>query len=112
MDTLVCTGCGKVYELPDGCKREGKAQCTHCSTIIYFGPDKNFQDLFLKSRLGPKVLGELLDQCHFGEPSLSDEWQAVQNFMKVILSRCGIGFVGEGEKFVRALMTKKVETVE
>ena len=72
--------------------------------------DKDYQDLFLRSHLGPKVLGKMMDECHFGQIAIDDQWQAAQNFMKIVLDRCGISFVGEGEKMVRALM-KKRETI-
>lgn len=65
------------------------------------GLDKDFQDLFLNSPLGPKVLGKMLDACHFGRVADDQEWQVAQNFMKIVLAQCGISFTGE--RMVRAL---------
>jgi len=74
--------------------------------------DKDYQDMFLRSPLGPKVLGKMLDECHFGQIAIDGKWQAAQDFMKIVLDRCGISFVGEGEKMVRALMKKKEAITE
>ncbi len=76
-------------------------------TKLEFVIDKDFQDFFLKSPLGPKVLGKMLDDCHFAVVAEDDDWQAAQNFMKGVLTRCGINFTGE--KMVRCLMAKKAE---
>ncbi len=76
-------------------------------TKLEFVIDKDFQDLFLKSPLGPKVLGKMLDDCHFAVVAEDDDWQAAQNFMKGVLTRCGINYTGE--KMVRCLMAKKAE---
>lgn len=69
--------------------------------------DKDFQDLFLNSPLGPKVLGKMMDDCHFAIVAEDQDWQAAQNFMKGILTRCGINYTGE--KMVRCLMPKKTD---
>ena len=74
-----------------------------------FKLDKDFQDLFLRSPLGPKVLGKMLDSCHFGAVAQDEEWQAAQNFMKIVLVQCGISYTGE--KMVRCLMPKKGEFI-
>ena len=74
--------------------------------------DKDYQDMFLKSPLGPRVLGKMLDETEFGNIAANDEQQVAQNTMKTILARCGIGFGITGEKMVRALAGKKIEYVE
>lgn len=67
------------------------------------GPDMYFQDLFLRSPLGPKVLGMMLDFCDFGDVATNEKWQHVQDFMKIILDKCGLAYADDGEKLVRAL---------
>ena len=73
--------------------------------------DKDFQDLFLKSPLGPKVLGKIVDETDFLTIAANEEQQIAQNTVKLILSRCGIGFGMSGEKMIRALAGKKIEYV-
>lgn len=73
------------------------------------GPDRDYQAVLLHSPLGPKVLGKMLDSCHFGEIAISEEYQHAQNFMKVILDRCGISYVADGHRMVKSLMKKKEE---
>jgi len=73
--------------------------------------DKDYQDLFLKSPLGPKVLGKMLDETEFVNIAANEEQQIAQNTMKMFLARCGIGFGITGEKMVRALVGKKLENV-
>ncbi len=67
--------------------------------------DRDFQDLFLKCQLGPKVLGKMLDICHFAIVAEHEDWQAAQNFMKIVLTKCGINYTGE--KMVRMLAGPK-----
>ncbi len=74
--------------------------------------DKDIQDFFLKSPLGPKVLGKLLDDCGFLDIAQDENNQVEQNNMKLILSWAGIGFGLTGEQYVRALMSKKREIIE
>ncbi len=73
--------------------------------------DKDYQDLFLKSPLGPKVLGKILDECEFMDIAANEEQQITQNTIKMILARCGIGLGLNGEKMIRALAGKKIENV-
>ena len=74
--------------------------------------DKDFQDLFLRSPLGPKVLGKILDEAEFMLIADEEQLQMAQNMVKIILDRCGIGLGMTGEQFVRALAGKKLENVE
>ncbi len=73
------------------------------------GPDKDFQDLFLRSPLGPKVLGKILDFCDFGDVASDPKWQEAQNFMKIIMDKCGLAYADEGAKLVRLLAGHKGE---
>ncbi len=76
------------------------------------GPDKDFQDLFLKSPLGPKVLGRMLDFCDFGDIAPDPTWREAQNFMKIIMDKCGLSYADRGEKLVRALSGKRASPEE
>ena len=49
--------------------------------------DKDYQNLFLSSRLGPKVLGKIVDECEFMNIAKDDEQQIAQNTVKTILAR-------------------------
>ncbi len=49
--------------------------------------DKDYQDLFLRSSLGPKVLGKIVDECEFMNIAKDDEQQIAQNTVKTILAR-------------------------
>jgi len=71
--------------------------------------DKDFQDLFLGSKLGPKVLGKMLTEVSFLNIPETEDKQIAQNFMKKILALCGIGLGMTGEQYVRALAGKKLE---
>lgn len=68
--------------------------------------DKDYQDLYLKSPLGPKVLGKMVDAVGLLDIAQDHEFQIAQNEIKIILTRCGIGLGMTGEQYVRALMTK------
>lgn len=72
--------------------------------------DKDYQDLFLKSPLGPKVLGKMIDDVDFLNIAPNEELQIAQNEVKAILSRCGIGVGLSGYQFVTALKAKKLIT--
>lgn len=72
--------------------------------------DKDFQDFFLKSPLGPKVLGKILDNVEFLDIPEDEEQQVKQDHVKRILRDCGIGLGLTGEQYVRALMTKALTT--
>ncbi len=74
--------------------------------------DKDYQDLFLKSPLGPKVLGKIIDETDFMTIAANEVQQVAQNTIKRILARCGIGFGMSGERMVRALGGKKIENVK
>ncbi len=73
--------------------------------------DKDYQDLFLKSPLGPKVLGKILDECDFMTIAKDEEQQIAQNTVKIILARCGIGWGLNGERMIRALKAKQIDYV-
>lgn len=73
--------------------------------------DKDYQDLFLKSPLGPRVLGKMVDEQDFMTIAKDDEQQIAQNVIKVIFARCGIGYGMKGEAMIRALAGKKIENV-
>ncbi len=74
--------------------------------------DKDYQDLFLKSPLGPKVLGKMVDEsCLLERPEDNEQCLAAQNVVKMILTRCGIGEGMSGERYIRALAGKKIENV-
>lgn len=70
--------------------------------------DRDFQDLFLKSPLGPKVLGKILDDCNFCDIAGSQEEQMEQNHTKLILTWSGIGMGMTGLQYVKALAGHKV----
>ncbi len=72
--------------------------------------DKDFQDLFLNTNLGPKVLGKLLDHFEFFKIAKDEAHQEIQNHLKIILSWTGIGHGLKGEKFIMALKAKKLIT--
>ena len=74
--------------------------------------DKDMQDFFIKSPLGPKVLGKLLDDCGFLDIAQDQNNQVEQNHMKLILSWSGIGLGLTGEQYVRALIRKRLEIIE
>ncbi len=73
--------------------------------------DKDYQNLFLGSHLGPKVLGKIIDECEFMTIAKDEEQQIAQNTVKMILARCGIGYGLKGEAMIRALAGKKIEYV-
>jgi len=74
--------------------------------------DPDFQDLFLRSKLGPKVLGKIVDEVHFMEVADDEEWQSSQNVVKIIMDRCGIGEGITGLQYVKALAGHKLENTE
>ncbi len=71
--------------------------------------DKDFQDLLLKSPLGPKVLGKMVDEVHLLDIAADPEQQIAQNEIKIILTRCGIGLGMTGQQYVRALAGVKAQ---
>lgn len=73
--------------------------------------DKDYQDLFLRSPLGPKVLGKILDDAGFMNIANGDEERIENNVIKMILAHCGIGLGMKGEAMIRALAGKKIENV-
>jgi len=71
--------------------------------------DRHYQAHFLHSRLGPKVLGMMLDEADFFDIAQDNEQKLQQDHCKLLLARCGIGLGLKGEDYVRALMNKKIE---
>jgi hypothetical protein len=74
--------------------------------------DKDFQDLFLKSPLGPKVLGMIVDEVGLLDIASGPQQQIAQDQVKTILSHTGIGLGMSGEQYVRALAKGKLEIFE
>lgn len=74
--------------------------------------DTDFQDLFLRSPLGPRVLGKIVDEVDLLNIADNAEAQIAQNEVKIILTRAGIGLGMTGEQYVRALAGKKLENVK
>jgi len=74
--------------------------------------DKDFQDLFLKSKLGPTVLGKMIDEFGFLDVTDDPETVASHNVIKTILSWTGIGLGLTGIKYIQALAGKKLENLE
>ena len=70
--------------------------------------DKNYQDLFLNSPLGPKVLGDMIDTAELLDHPENEIQANLQSSVKMILARCGIGLGLSGEQYVRALMKGKI----
>lgn len=69
--------------------------------------DPDFQALFLKSAMGPRVLGMMLDNCNFFDIPVDDDQRVVQDYLKTILSWCGIGLGRSGEHLVRSMAGQK-----
>lgn len=69
--------------------------------------DRDYVALFLRSPLGPKVLGKMIDECELLNIAKDEEQQIEQNHMKIILSRCGIGFGMKGQQYVKGLAGAK-----
>ena len=72
--------------------------------------DPDFQNLFLKSPAGPKVLGMMLVNCNFFGIAETAEQQGAQNYMKLVLSWTGIGWGMPGDRYIRALAGSKVQS--
>ncbi len=59
---------------------------------------------------GQRVLGNMLVEAHFFEYTETPEEQAVENFMKTVLTKCGGYCVENIDEYVRGLMNMKMET--
>ena len=73
--------------------------------------DPDYVALFLRSPLGPKVLGKMIDSVDLLNIAQDTEFQGAQNEIKIILSHCGIGYGLSGQQYVKALMGKNAVNV-
>ena len=62
------------------------------------------------SDVGQRVLGNMLIEAKFFEYTDTPEEQAVENFMKTVLTKCGGFCVGNIDEYVRNLMAMKMES--
>lgn len=69
--------------------------------------DRDFTDLFLKSPLGPKVLGKMMDDVDFFDVAVDLPTQRAQDEIKIILTKAGIGAGLKGQNVIRALAGTK-----
>lgn len=58
---------------------------------------------------GQRVLGNMLVEAHFFEYTETPEEQAVENFMKTVLHKCGSYGIQGIDEYVRNLMNMKME---
>lgn len=58
---------------------------------------------------GRRVLGNILVEAKFFEYTTTPEEQAVENFVKTILSKCGVYYIGNIDEYIRNLMNMKME---
>ena len=59
---------------------------------------------------GQRVLGNMLVEAKFFEYTETPEEQAVENFVKTILTKCGAYNVQNIDEYIRNLMQMKMET--
>jgi hypothetical protein len=65
--------------------------------------DKDVKDLFVKSPLGPIVLGKMIDDVNFLGIATDMGTQRAQDEIKIILTKAGIGVGMKGVDYVRRL---------
>lgn len=60
--------------------------------------------------VGQRVLGNMLIEARFFEYTTTPEEQAVENFMKTVLTKCGGYCVENIDEYVRMLIAMKMES--
>ncbi len=60
--------------------------------------------------VGQRVLGNILVEAHFFEYTTTPEEQAVENFVKTILTKTGLYSIKNIDEYMQKLFTLRMET--